>query len=168
VDTLGHLLALRVSAASSEQEREYGGELAQAVQEATGESVELAYVDQGYTAERAAEEAEAHGLRLEVVGGRKARRGQAGLCAPAAPVGGGAGFGVGIALSAVGEGLREAARHFGRAAFRRLRLSLPPAGSRHSQHGFITRSRETHLAALSLSLEGPSLLAGGPLTLSDG
>jgi transposase len=55
VDTLGHLLALRVSPAS-EQERGYVGELAEAVQEeATGESVELAYVDQGYTGERAAE-----------------------------------------------------------------------------------------------------------------
>jgi transposase len=48
VDTLGHLLALRVSPAN-EQEREYVGEMARAVQEATGESVELAYVDQGYT-----------------------------------------------------------------------------------------------------------------------
>src|SRR4028119_933963 len=65
VDTLGHLLALRVSPAS-EQEREYVSELAEAVQEATGESMELAYVDQGYTGEEAAEEAEAHGMRLEV------------------------------------------------------------------------------------------------------
>jgi len=46
VDTLGHLLAMRISPAN-EQEREYVGELAQAVQEVTGESVELAYVDQG-------------------------------------------------------------------------------------------------------------------------
>jgi transposase len=74
VDTLGHLLALCVSPAS-EQEREYVGELAQAVQEATGESVELAYVDQGYTGERPAEEAEAHGMRLEVVKHEEAKRG---------------------------------------------------------------------------------------------
>src|SRR5919107_4546893 len=52
VDTLGHLLALCVSPAS-EQEREYVGQLAQAVQEATGGSVELAYVDRGYTGEEA-------------------------------------------------------------------------------------------------------------------
>jgi hypothetical protein len=51
VDTLGHLLALCVSPAS-EQEREYVGELAQAVQEATGKSVELAYVDHQDTLER--------------------------------------------------------------------------------------------------------------------
>jgi transposase len=74
VDTLGHLLALRVSPANG-QEREYVGEMAQAVQEATGESVELAYVDQGYTGERAAEEAQAHGMRSEVVKHEEAKRG---------------------------------------------------------------------------------------------
>src|ERR671913_564507 len=74
VDTLGHLLALVVSPAD-EQERAWVGELARAVQEATGESVELAYVDQGYTGERAAEEAEAHGMRLEVVKHEEAKRG---------------------------------------------------------------------------------------------
>ncbi len=74
VDTLGHLLALHVTPAS-EQERSRVGELARAVQEATGESVELAYVDQGYTGERAAQEAEAHGIRLEVVKHEGAKRG---------------------------------------------------------------------------------------------
>ena len=74
VDTLGHLLALRVSPAN-EQERELVGEMARAVQDATGESVELAYVDQGYTGERAAEEAEAFGMRLEVVKHEEAKRG---------------------------------------------------------------------------------------------
>src|SRR5215218_570112 len=57
VDTLGHLLALFVTPAN-EQDREQMGELARAIQEETGESVELAYVDQGYTGERAAEEAQ--------------------------------------------------------------------------------------------------------------
>jgi hypothetical protein len=75
VDTLGHLLALFVGPAS-EQERARVGELAGAVQEATGECVELAYVDQGgYTGERAAQEAEAHGIRLEVVKHEEAKRG---------------------------------------------------------------------------------------------
>jgi transposase len=74
VDTLGHLLALFVSPAN-EQERALVGELAEAVQEATGESVELAYVDEGYTGERAAEEAEAHAMRLEVVKHEEAKRG---------------------------------------------------------------------------------------------
>ena len=74
VDTLGHLLALFVTPAS-EQERAWVGELAEAVQEATGESVELAYVDEGYTGERPAEEAEAYGMRLEVVKHSEAKRG---------------------------------------------------------------------------------------------
>jgi transposase len=74
VDTLGHLLALHVTPAN-EQERARVGALAEAVQEATGESVELAYVDQGYAGERPAEEAEAHGIRLEVVKHLEAKRG---------------------------------------------------------------------------------------------
>jgi transposase len=74
VDTLGHLLALLVSP-TSEQERAWVGEVAEAVQEATGESVKLAYVDEGYTGKRPAEEAEAHGMRLEVVKYPEAKRG---------------------------------------------------------------------------------------------
>jgi transposase len=74
VDTLGHLLALHVTPAN-EQERARVGELAEAVQEATGESVELAYADEGYTGERPAAEAEAHGMRLEVVKYPEAKRG---------------------------------------------------------------------------------------------
>jgi transposase len=74
VDTLGHLLALFVSPAN-EQERAWVGELAEAVQVATGESVELAYVDEGYSGERPAEEAEAHGISLEVVKYPEAKRG---------------------------------------------------------------------------------------------
>src|ERR687893_1096049 len=74
VDTLGHLLALFVTPAS-EQERARVGELAEAVQDATGESMELAYVDEGYTGERPASEAEAQGIRLEVVKHPEERRG---------------------------------------------------------------------------------------------
>jgi transposase len=74
VDTLGHLLALVVTPAS-EQERAQVEELARKVQEVTGESVELAYVDQGYTGDEAAEAAESHGIRLEVVKHPEAKRG---------------------------------------------------------------------------------------------
>jgi len=74
VDTLGHLLALRVTPAT-EQDRGQVEALARAVQEATGESVELAYVDRGYTGEQPAEQAEAHGIRLEVVKHPGSRRG---------------------------------------------------------------------------------------------
>jgi transposase len=50
VDTLGHLLALSVTAAD-EQDRAQVSELAKRVQEETGETVEIAFVDQGYTGE---------------------------------------------------------------------------------------------------------------------
>jgi transposase len=66
VDTLGHLLALHVTAAN-EQDRAQVRQLAQAVQEATGEQVRVAYVDQGYTGQDAAEAATASGITLEVV-----------------------------------------------------------------------------------------------------
>lgn len=66
VDTLGHLLALLVTPAN-EQDRAQVEALAQQVQEVTGESVTLAYVDQGYTGEQPAAEAAAHGIHLEVV-----------------------------------------------------------------------------------------------------
>ena len=46
VDTLGHMLALHVTPASAGDRAEVG-RMAEAVQEATGISVELAYVDQG-------------------------------------------------------------------------------------------------------------------------
>src|ERR671920_297755 len=62
VDTLGHLLALHVTPAD-EQDRAQVGQLAAAVQEVTGETVDLAYVDQGYTGEAPAEAAKAHGIR---------------------------------------------------------------------------------------------------------
>ena len=66
VDTLGHLLALRVTPAN-ENDRAAVSALAEAVQEATGDNVDLAWVDQGYEGERPAEAAAAHGIRLEVV-----------------------------------------------------------------------------------------------------
>jgi len=74
VDTLGQLLALHVTPAD-EQDRAQVAELAEQVQAATGESVEVAFVDQGYTGETAAEAAEAHGMRLEVVKLSEAKRG---------------------------------------------------------------------------------------------
>ena len=66
VDTLGHLLALHVTPAN-EQDRAQVERLAAAVQEATGETVELAYVDQGYTGAQPAASAAGHGIQLEVV-----------------------------------------------------------------------------------------------------
>ena len=74
VDTLGYLLALVVTPAN-EQERAQVDALAQQVQEVTEQSVELAYVDQGYTDQKAADAAAVHGIELEVVKLAEAKRG---------------------------------------------------------------------------------------------
>jgi transposase len=74
VDTLGHLLALKVTPAN-EQDRAQVAELSKAVQEVTGQSVEIAFVDQGYTGEQAAADAAQAGLKLEVIKHHEAKRG---------------------------------------------------------------------------------------------
>src|SRR5213594_1269286 len=74
VDTLGHLLAVKVTAANH-QDRAQVADLAQAVPTATGGNVQLAYVDQGYTGEQPAADATHHGLQLEVVKHSEAKRG---------------------------------------------------------------------------------------------
>jgi transposase len=74
VDTLGHLLALCVTAAN-EQDRDQVSELAERVQAETCETVEIAYVDQGYTGVNAADAAEEHGIKLEVIKLPTAKRG---------------------------------------------------------------------------------------------
>jgi transposase len=74
VDTLGHLLALTVTAAS-DGDREQVATLAEEIQQVTGNNVELAYVDQGYTGSNAAKAAQEHGLRLEVIKHTEAKRG---------------------------------------------------------------------------------------------
>ena len=74
VDTLGNLLALKITAAN-EQERAQVAELAERVQEVTGGTVEIAFVDQGYTGEDAAEQAEQAGIELTVVKHTQAKRG---------------------------------------------------------------------------------------------
>jgi len=74
VDTLGHLLALRVTSAN-EQDRAQVEELAKQVQEVTGGRVEVAFVDQGYTGDATAEAAEEQGMKLIVVKLPEAKRG---------------------------------------------------------------------------------------------
>jgi transposase len=74
VDTLGHLLAAHVTAAN-EQDRSQVSTLAAQVQEVTGDAVELAFVDQGYTGTQAAEDAQAHHMQLEVVKLPEAKKG---------------------------------------------------------------------------------------------
>lgn len=66
VDTLGHLLALHVTPAD-EKERAQVAVLAERVQAVTGESVEIAFVDQGYTGDDADADAASYGIHLVVV-----------------------------------------------------------------------------------------------------
>lgn len=74
MDTLGHLLAAHVTAANA-QDRSQVSVLAEKVQEVTGDAVELAFVDQGYTGAQAAQDAAAHHMRLEVVKLPEAKQG---------------------------------------------------------------------------------------------
>jgi transposase len=66
VDTLGNLLALHVTPANADDRAEVG-RLAQAVQAATDDSVDIAFVDQGYNGPKAEAAAEAHRIELVVV-----------------------------------------------------------------------------------------------------
>ncbi|GAC1400883.1 MAG: hypothetical protein NVSMB49_14010 [Ktedonobacteraceae bacterium] len=66
MDTLGNLLSLLVTPAN-EQARAQVDELVRLVQETTGQAVELAFVDQGYTGDVPAEAAKQHGIQLEVI-----------------------------------------------------------------------------------------------------
>ncbi len=74
VDTLGHLIELTVTPAD-EQERAQVKALCQAVQEATGQAVQVAWADEGYTGEDARADAQAAGIELRVVKLPEAKRG---------------------------------------------------------------------------------------------
>lgn len=74
VDTLGQLLAVLVTPAN-EQERAQVAALAELVQITTGDAVEVAFVDQGYTGDKAAAAAAEQGIHLEVVKLPTAKRG---------------------------------------------------------------------------------------------
>jgi len=74
VYTLGYLLALHVTPAN-DQERAQVQVLAEKVQDVTGNSVEIAYVDQGYTGENAEQAAKQAGIELMVVKLPEAKKG---------------------------------------------------------------------------------------------
>ena len=74
VDTLGLLLAAHVTPANA-QERAQVKELAEAVQAATQDSVEVAFVDQGYTGEDPKTDAQQAGIELIVVKLPEAKKG---------------------------------------------------------------------------------------------
>ena len=66
VDTLGQLLSVVITPAN-EQERAQVGELCRQVQQVTGQTVQVGFVDQGYTGEETAYEAAVHDIDLQVV-----------------------------------------------------------------------------------------------------
>jgi transposase len=76
VDTLGQLLAVHVTPAN-EQERAQVAELASQVQQAAGQTVKVAFADQGYTGEEPAQAALDEGIELQVI---KLAETKKGLC----------------------------------------------------------------------------------------
>jgi transposase len=74
VDTLGLLLAVHITPAN-EQERAQVGELARQVQHVTGQTVKLAFADQGYTGDTAAQAARDEGVELQVIKLPEAKKG---------------------------------------------------------------------------------------------
>ena len=74
VDTLGHLLAVCVTPAN-QNDRTQVAQLAQRVQEETGQNVEIAFVDQGYTGDTPAQAAKREGIDLFVVKLEEAKKG---------------------------------------------------------------------------------------------
>jgi transposase len=74
VDTLGELLVLHVTPANA-SDRAQVAALAEEVQTVTGQTVELGFVDQGYSGEQTAADAADHGIRLEVIKLEEAKRG---------------------------------------------------------------------------------------------
>src|SRR5215203_1858414 len=86
VDTLGHLLALKVTPAN-EQDRAQVADLAKELQAATGESVQVAFVDQGYTGRGCRARS---GRPRHPFGSGQTSRGQTRLCPAAKALGRGA------------------------------------------------------------------------------
>jgi transposase len=74
VDTLGELLVLHVTPANA-SDRAQVAALAEEVQTVTGQTVELGFVDQGYSGEQTAADAADHGIRLEVIKLEETKRG---------------------------------------------------------------------------------------------
>jgi len=66
VDTLGHLLALYVTAADA-QDRAQVAELTEQMQGITGGTVEIAFADQGYSGQQAADDAASQGIQRQIV-----------------------------------------------------------------------------------------------------
>ena len=121
VDTLGHLLALRVTAANVDDRSEVG-KLAEAVQQATGESVELIYADQGYTGRQTSR---CGGTARHRVMRGQAGRSQEGICVAPQALGRRTVFRLGHQMPQVSQRLRTL--RFNTCWLPRGRLRLPHA-----------------------------------------
>ena len=121
VDTLGHLLTL-VTTPANEQERAQVATLAQNVQEVCGQSVQIAFVDQGYTGEDAAQAAKQHGIQA---GSGQAFRGQAWLCVAAAALGRRTHLRLARTFSPLGSRLRTLGQNSRRLALARRSHTVP-------------------------------------------
>jgi transposase len=73
VDTLGHLRVVLMTPAN-EQKRTQVLELREAVHAVTAHTVELAWADQGCTGQRPGQDAQAHGIELQVVERAEAKK----------------------------------------------------------------------------------------------
>jgi transposase len=74
VDTLGYLLAVHITPAN-EQERAQVQELAQQVQRASGQTMKVAFADEGYTGDEPTEAARNEGIELRVIRLPEAKKG---------------------------------------------------------------------------------------------
>jgi hypothetical protein len=82
-DVFGNLLAVKLSAANRQDRARVSG-LVKKVQEVTGGTVEIACVDQDYSSEDTAQQAEQAGIKRKVVEHQEANRG---VCAAATILG---------------------------------------------------------------------------------
>jgi len=138
VGTSGHLLARHVAPADAD-DRARVGRLAEAVQATTGDSVDLAYVDQGDTGEKPAQAAREHGIALGVVRLPEAKRGF--VLLPRRWVVERS-FALGHLLPPPRQGLRALSQHARRSPHRRLRLP-------HAQTGASTQTLARKLSGSS-------------------
>jgi hypothetical protein len=74
VDAVRNLLALKITAAN-EQERAQGGKLAAKLQDVSGGTVQIAFVDQSCTGKSAAPDTDQAGIKLTVVKHEEAKLG---------------------------------------------------------------------------------------------
>jgi hypothetical protein len=132
---LWHLLALVVTPAN-EQDRAQVKAGAEQVQEVTGEAVEIAFMDQGYTEAHPARDAAAQGMQREVVKLSQAKKGFVRL-----PKRRGAQFRVGGPVSPFGARLRTSAGDACWLAFPGVRYPLASTVCRVAGAKCITDSR---------------------------